>query len=265
MQFFIVTFRETLEAAIIIGLIFSMLRVFGVQKKKKRYITVGIIVGIVMSFLFALGFQQLFWGFEWKVEKLYEGILMFLACGLITQFLVWTNTNFKDIGTKLKKSVEKIVSSGQLWMLSFLAFASVVREGVETVIFFNALGFSLLSNDTWYAIIGVFAAIGVSYILFFTIKQVDISRVLRYTNVLFILVAWGLLAHGIVELQGAGVIPTVIKPVFDLSGILSETEWIGAILKASLSYDANPSLIAFVAYVLYVSGFLYHFFLKKRI
>jgi high-affinity Fe2+/Pb2+ permease len=39
MGIFIITFRETLEAAIIIGLIFSMLRVFGVEKKRKRYIT----------------------------------------------------------------------------------------------------------------------------------------------------------------------------------------------------------------------------------
>lgn len=39
MAIFIVTFRETLEAAIIIGLIFSMLKVFGVEQKRKRYIT----------------------------------------------------------------------------------------------------------------------------------------------------------------------------------------------------------------------------------
>jgi len=53
MSIFIVTFRETLEAAIIIGLIFSMLKVFGVENKKKRYISLGIILGIIMSFFFA--------------------------------------------------------------------------------------------------------------------------------------------------------------------------------------------------------------------
>ena len=53
---------------------------------------------------------------------------MIFACAMITQFLVWTNSNFKNIGKRLKKSVEQIVTSGQLWMLSILAFASVVRE-----------------------------------------------------------------------------------------------------------------------------------------
>jgi len=264
MQFFIVTFRETLEAAIIIGLIFSMLKVFGVEKKRKRYITLGILVGIVMSFLFAIGFDKLLGGFEGKVEKIYEWILMIVACALITQFLIWTNSNFKNIGAKMKKSVQKIVTSGQLWMLSILAFASVVREWVETVIFFNALDFSLASNDTWYAIAWVIGAIIVSYVLFFSIQKINIAKVLQYTNVLFIVVAWGLLAHGIVEFQWAGVLPTIVKPFFDLSGVLSESEGIGAILKAAFSYDANPSLIAFVAYVTYIWGFIYYFFFKKK-
>ncbi len=266
MEFFIVTFRETLEAAIIIGLIFSMLRVFGVEKKKKRYITLGIILGIVMSFFFAGWFQYFFWGFEWKVEKVYEWILMLLACIMITQFLLWTNANFKNIWKKLKKSVEHIVTTNQLWMLSILAFASVVREWVETVIFFNALQFSLSNpSNVIFAISGVWVAIIVSYLLFFSIKKIDISKVLRYTNVMFILVAGWLLAHSIVEFQGANVLPTFIKPLFDLSWVLSEKEGIGAILKAGLSYDANPSLIAFSAYIMYILWFWYYLFWKKKV
>lgn len=77
---------------------------------------------------------------------------MIVACAMITQFLIWTNNNFKNIGKQIKKTVENIVSSGQLWMLSILAFASVVREGVETVIFLNALEFSLISSDIWLAL-----------------------------------------------------------------------------------------------------------------
>jgi len=114
---------------------------------------------------------------------------MLVACIMITQFLIWTNKNFQNIGKKIKKSVEHIISTNQLWMLSFLAFASVVREGVETVIFLNALNFSLVSFDIWLALSGIVAAIGISYILFFTIQKINIKKVLRYTNILFILVA----------------------------------------------------------------------------
>lgn len=264
MGIFIVTFRETLEAAIIIGLIFSMLRVFGVEKKRKRYITLGIFLWIVMSFFFAAGFEYFFGGFTWKTEKIFEGVLMILASIMITQFLIWTNTNFKNIWKHIKKTVENIVSSGQLWMLSILAFASVVREWVETVIFLNALNFSFTGPDIWLALWGIFWAVVISYVLFFTIKKVNIAQVLKVTNILFILVAGWLLAHGIVEFQWAGVFPVVVKPFFDLSWLLSESQGIWAILKAGFSYDANPSLIAFAAWLTYIMGFGYYFFGRKR-
>lgn len=264
MWIFIVTFRETLEAAIIIGLIFSMLRVFWVERHKKRYITLGVIMWIIMSFFFAWWFQYFFWGFSWTSEKIYEWVLMLIACGMITQLLIWTNMHFKNAGLQIKKTLEYIITTRQLWMLSLLAFASVVREWVETVIFLNALWFSLVSFDIWLALSGVIAAVWVSVVLFFTIQKVNVAKMLRYTNILFILIAWGLLAHGIVELQWANILPTLIKPFFDLSWVLSESEWIGAILKAGFSYDANPSLLAFLAYVLYISGFGYFVFWRKR-
>lgn len=264
MAIFIVTFRETLEAAIIIGLIFSMLKVFWVEKKKKRYITFWIIAGIAMSFFFAAWFEYFFWGFEWKTEKIYEWVLMLFACIMITQFLIWTNSNFRNVWVKIKKTVENIITTNQLWMLSILAFASVVREWVETVIFLNALNFSLNSGDIWLALWGVVWAICISYILFFTIQKINVMKVLRVTNILFILVAWGLLAHSIVEFQWAWVLPTIIKPFFDLSSVLSEKEWIWAILKAGFSYDANPSLIAFLAYITYIWVFTWYFFGRNK-
>jgi len=265
MWIFIVTFRETLEAAIIIGLIFSMLRVFWVEKKRKRYITLWIVLWIIMSFFFAAWFEYFFGWFTGKTEKIFEWVLMILASIMITQFLIWTNANFKGIWKKIKKTVQDIVSSGQLWMLSILAFASVVREWVETVIFLNALNFSLVSSDIWLALWGVFWAIALSYVLFFTIKQVNISKVLRITNILFILVAGWLLAHGIVEFQGAWLLPVLVKPVFDISWILSESQGIWAILKAWFSYDANPSLIAFVAWTMYLWWFGYYFFGRRKV
>jgi len=264
MGIFIVTFRETLEAAIIIGLIFSMLKVFGVERHKKRYITLWVVAGVIMSFFFAGGFQYFFWGFDGTSEKIYEGILMLVACIMITQFLIWTNMNFRNIWKKIKKSVENIVTTNQLWMLSILAFASVVREWVETVIFLNALDFSFSGADIWLALWWIFAAIIISYILYFTIQKVNVAKVLRVTNILFILIAGWLLAHSIVEFQWAGVLPTIVKPLFDISGVLSESQWLGAILKAWFSYDANPSLIAFVAWLMYLCGFGWYFFGRKK-
>lgn len=264
MGIFIVTFRETLEAAIIIGIIFSVLKVFWVEKKKKRYISLWIILWIIMSFFFAAWFQYFFWWFEGKTEKIYEWVLMLLASIMITQFLLWTNKNFSNIGKKIKQSVEYIVTTWQLWMLSLLAFVSVVREWVETVIFLNALNFSFVGPDIYFALGGIIWAIIISYILFFSLQKINIREVLVYTNIMFIFVAGWLLAHAIVEFQWAWVLPTFIKPLFDLSPVLSESEWFWAILKASISYDANPSLMAFVSWIIYLWFFWWYVFWRRK-
>lgn len=55
-------------------------------------------------------------------------------------------------------------------------------------------------------------------------RRVDIGKFFYYTGLLLLLVSAGLLAHGIVELQGANIIPTFIKPLYDITPILSESE-----------------------------------------
>ncbi len=265
MGIFLVTFRETLEAAIIIGVIFSLLRVFQTPKNTTIYIIGGIVLWVIMSFFFAAGFEYFFGNFQGRQEEIFEWILMLVASAMITQFLIWTNNHFKHIWVKIKNSLEYIITSWQIWMLSLLVFVSVLREWVETVIFLRALDFRFTNSDIWLALSGIFAAIGVSYAISFGLKKMNFAKILRITNILFVLLAGGLLAHGIVELQSAGVLPTFVKPLFDLSDVLSEKEWLWAILKSALSYDANPSLLAFAAYMLYITGMWTYFYMKKRI
>jgi len=92
-------------------------------------------------------------------------------------------------------------------------------------------------------------------VIFYTTKKVPINEFFRYTSYFLILISAGLLAHGVVELQAAEWIPTYIKPLYDLSAILPEATGLGSFLKAGFGYDANPSLIAVVTYVLYLGVF----------
>jgi len=72
--------------------------------------------------------------------------------------------------------------------------------------------------------------------------------------VLLLLIAAGLLAYGIHELQELGWIPMVVYPVWDINPILNEKEGIGAFLKALFGYNGNPSLIEVIAYLSYITG-----------
>jgi high-affinity iron transporter len=71
--------------------------------------------------------------------------------------------------------------------------------------------------------------------------------------VLLIMCAAGLVAHGIHELQEAGIIPFLLYPVYDINGFLSDKGDIGSILKGLFGYNGNPGLIEIISYWVYMA------------
>lgn len=265
MSAFIITLRETLEAAIIIGIIFSLLKAFWIDWSRKIYVIYGIILWIISSFLFSFAIESLFWEFEWKIEKMYEWILMLVAAAMITHFIIWTNAHFKNIGTKLKKWIQTSLEPWKIWVLTILAFVSVIREWVETVIFLKSAEFAGLSGGIFYALGWFFSACAIALVIFFIIKSINISNVIKATNVIFVLLWAGLLSHAVSEFEWAWILPKIMKPLFDLnSTFLSEKNGIWALLKAALSYDADPSLLAFSLYIGYILIISYILFFRRR-
>ncbi len=252
MEAFLITFRESLEAAVIVGLIFSILKSLG-KKEGYKYVWFGVGAGVLGSLIFAWIFSKFWGGFEGKTEKVYEGILMIAAALLITHMVFWMKKKAKILKKHISEKVEGYISSGSIASLFFLTFFSVIREGVETVIFFQAIdtqsntGISIIGG-----IIGVVLAIGLAVLLQRLTRNVAFKTFFSVTGILLLFIAAGLVAHGIVEFQGANWIPTFIKPIWDTSAILSEKEGLGSFLKALFGYDANPSLLAVIGYILFL-------------
>lgn len=245
---FFVTFREGLEAAMIVGILLATLRVLK-QKRAQIHVWFGVLAGIVGSLVFAWAFHLWFGGFSGKSEKIYEGILMFVAGGIIIHLVFWLRQYAQDIRKKLEQKVQLHIQKNDLIALAGLAFLSVAREGIETVIFLNALwvqadgGLSLVS-----AIMGVVASLVLAFLVFKGLAGLSIKHFFRATTFILVFLSAGLVAHGVVEFQGADIFPTFIKPLYDLSEVMSEKEGGGSILKALFGYDANPSLTAVIAY-----------------
>lgn len=178
---------------------------------------------------------------------------MLVAAGIITHLIFWMRREGKNITKNLKAQVKTHLDAGSLWMIGALATIAVAREGIETVIFFQALlvqsgeSISILSG-----LLGVTSAILLAGVIFFSTRKIPVGKLFNYLSYFLILIAAGLIAHGIVELQGADIIPTLVKPLYDLSTVFSEKEGLGALLKAGFGYDANPSLLAVLGYGLYL-------------
>ena len=264
MNIFLVTFREALEASLIIGLIFSLLQAFGIVKNKRIYIFLGVGLWVCVSIILAWVIIQFFWEFEGRGEQIYEGSLMLLASLMITHFIIWTNSHFSQLWTKIKKSIDRYITSWEIWILTFLAFVSVLREGVETAIFLGALDFKFWNIDILYALWGILTAVIFSYILYTYIKKLNLIHIIQTTNVLFFLIAAGLFAHAIWEFQEAQLLPIFREHLFDISTFLPDSQWFGSFLKASISYNSSPSLLSCVGYMGYIGIVSYILFFKRK-
>ena len=135
--------------------------------------------------------------------------------------------------------------------LFFLVFISVLREGVETVIFLGAASFVNGPNTLLGGMIGVVSAIFIGYLIFVASVKINVKKFFNMSSFLLILFAAGLTAHGVHELQEAAVLPTYIEHVYDINHFVNEKGTAGSLMKGLFGYNGNPSLIEIISYLLY--------------
>ncbi len=264
---FIVLFRESIEAALIIGIMLTYLHKTG-NLKHERHVWLGTASGILASIAFAAILNSLYGGFG-VYEELFEGIFMVIASVLVTWFMLWMLSQ-KNIAQKIRDDVKSSMASASSSALFTLAFVSIFREGAESVLFLSGIYFSTGSLSLISSFMGMAAAVLVGIAIFEYAKKIDLALFFKYTTILLALLAAGLLSQGVHELQEAKVIPTTIEHVYNINPpqnpdgsypLMHEKGYVGSILKGLIGYDANPSLEQVIAYLGYLAGF---FFLYKK-
>jgi high-affinity iron transporter len=256
---FIITLRETLEAVLIIGIVLTYLSKTQ-QHEFRRWVYFAILFGILLSILAAYLIELLTNGFEGTLEYLYEGIVMVIGAILITSMIIWMAKQ-KNVVKELEAKVNQELNEQHKWGLFWLVLISILREGIETVIFLGATTASEEVNSTLGAILGIAVAIILGVLLYSGSVKLNLKKFFTYTNIFLVFVAAGLFSHGIHELQEAGIVPVVFEHIYDVNGILNEKSTLGSFLKGLFGYNGNPSLIEMIVYIIYIIGTFY--FLKK--
>ena len=257
---FIITFREVLEAALVVGIVLSYL----VRTKQTQYnniVYLGVASGIVASIIGAVIFSTLAGGFTGRAEKIFEGITMLVGAFLLTTMILWMMKQ-KHVAQELEHRVATELTKRHKFGLCLLVFVAILREGIETIIFLNAASFVAANNSIFAALAGIVAAILLGYAIFLGSMKINIKKFFNITSIILILFAAGLVAHGMHELQEAKIITTVIEHVWDINPpinpdgsypILHEKGYMGSILQSLFGYNGNPSLIEVLSYIVYLA------------
>ena len=262
LQSFIILFRETLEAALVVGIVLGYLVRTG-QNEYKKSVYLGLGAGVAASVSGAFGFQLLAGGFSGRAEEIFEGITMLAGAVLLTTLIIWVirkSAQTAELERKVANRIEGTRRAG----LFLLIFFAVLREGIESVIFLSAARFASGENNLLGAGLGLAAAVVLGLLLFRGSLRINLRSFFTVTNILLILFAAGLVAGGVHELQEAGVIQIILEHLWDInpstSGdsypVLHENGLLGSIAKGLFGYNGNPSLIEVLSYLGYLISVL---------
>jgi high-affinity iron transporter len=247
----LITFREGLEAALIVGILLGYVRTTG-RLLDLRPLWIGVGLAIAASTALAVAIRSVGLELEGAAEATFEGLTMFIAAGLLTWMIFWMQVSARDVKSALERDVEKAIGRGQRWGLASVAFVAVFREGVETALFVAAAAFAARGAPTLAgALFGLLSAAVAGYLVYSTTARLDLKSFFNVTSALLLLFAAGLLAHGVSELQEAAVLPTLVGHVWDSSALLDGSSLLGQLMNALVGYNASPSLLEVITYWAY--------------
>ncbi len=251
---FLLTLREGLEAALIVGLLLGALKKFN-QGGRQSSIWLGTGAAALASVLGGYLLNLLGASFSGRGEQIFEGTTMLLAAGILTWVILWMGKHSRKLNEKLHSDTEMAVGKKGGWALFSLAFLAVIREGIELVVFLTAAGVGAQGTAVVAgAVLGLGTVVLISILLFKSLIRLNLGRFFQVTSVILVLFAAGLVAYGVHEFNEAGLIPPLIEHLWDINYILDEGSPLGMLLKSLLGYNGNPSLSEVLGYVLYLSG-----------
>jgi len=249
----LITLREGLEAALIIGIILGYLSKVD-QKQLYKHIFIGTGLGVLASIFAAVMFNIFAGGFEGKAEQIFEGIVLLVAVLILTTMILWMNKQSKNLGSDIRVKIDAAIGKSQIWGLISLAFISVFREGIEIVLFMNAAVVnSSAENSLIGGVLGLIIALTVAWIIFKTTATLNLKKFFQLTGAFIIFIAAGMLAGSIHEFEEAGIFPIIIEHVWDINNFLDEKGTVGSFLKAIFGYNGNPSIVEVLAYFTYLA------------
>jgi len=271
LQAFLITFREVLEALLIVGIITTYLKRTD-SKQFVKYVWLGAGLAVVASYIVALVFQVVFTGFAAMGSEMYLKIsIIFVSAILLTQMVFWMAEHSKNMKANMESKMSQYITAGNIIGMVVHSFLVVLREGVETVFFFAAITGGNIGEAMkgWGAISGLLVAVVVSYLFFKGTMRISLKVFFKVTGAFIVLIAAGLLVQGISMLQDLKILGSVMPHVYDITWLLPEhpidyahylrdhgtapllSGDIGIFLKAFLGYSSMPSLEEVLVYIGY--------------
>ncbi|MFG2905498.1 iron uptake transporter permease EfeU [Kitasatospora sp. NPDC048286] len=257
---YLIGLREGLEASLVVCILIAYLVKTGRRDKLPPvWIGVGSAVALSMAFgaLLQFGSSQL----TFEAQEALGGTLSIISVGLVTWMVFWMRRTARHLKTELHGKLDAAIAMGTT-ALVVTSFLAVGREGLETSLFiWTAVQ---ATGDGWNpllgAALGLLTSVVLGWLFYRGALKINLAKFFTWTGAMLVVVAAGVLAYGVHDLQEAGWLPGLQSVAFDISSTIPKDSWYGTLLKGVFNFQPDPTVLQLVVWLLYLLPTLAVFF-----
>jgi high-affinity iron transporter len=253
--------REGVEAALIVSIVLAYLARTG----NRRHFS-SIWLGTAAALFLSAAVGAVLWitihELASPAEQIFEASALLLAAAVVTWMLFWMRRMAGAVSGELRAAVDRSLNTGGVVGLATLAFAAVIREGIETALFLLGQATASGANGGAASVLGgATAGLAIAAVLGFGFyhgsRRLNLAVFFRWTGVALILVAAGLVANAVHELIEIGWISIGTATAFDISAALPHEGGgvgiVGQLLHALIGYTSQPAWSQLAVWIAYLA------------
>ena len=249
---YLIGLREGLEAALIVGILVAYVVNTG-HRDKLRLVWYGVAaaVGLSLALGAVLSFTSATMGFQ--AQEAFGGVVSLVAVGCVTWMVFWMKTSAVGIRNELHGRLDSALAATG-FTLALLAFVAVAREGLETALFLFAAVQATGQTVTPLvgAACGLATAVLVGWLVYRGAVKLNLTTFFTWTGAALVVVAAGVFAYGVHDLQEAEILPGLNVVAWDVSEQFPPSSWYVSVVRGTLNITPEETWLQVVAWLAYL-------------
>jgi len=203
LQAFIVTLREGVEAALIVGITLAYLAKIGRPDLRK-----SVYAALISAFVGSIGVAVLLSRMNLN-EDVFEGVVMLVAAAFVVTMIIFMMRTGRKLKGQIEGKVGTLAEKGSHFGVFLFVFLMVLREGAETVLILSAVSLNSTELLSFMGtLLGIIVAILFGVMFVKGSVRINLQKFFRVTSAILFFVAAQLLISGLHELSEYGILPS---------------------------------------------------------
>jgi high-affinity iron transporter len=246
----LIVFRESLEAALFVGIIAAATR--GLPGRT-GWLTGGVFAGIIGAAALAAGAEQIGSLADGIGQDLVNVAILGLALLMLAWHCIWVSTHGREM-TQDARTLGSSVREGRRTPRALIVVVAlaVLREGAETVLFVTGLSAGMPAHAGSMlagAALGLAAGIAMGVLIYLGLSRIRPHQLFSVANGFIVVLAAAIASQLARALAQAGLVNVWSDALWDTSGFLPGDSPLGVLFHALAGYDARPSGLQLAFYV----------------